>query len=153
MYDGADSFYDWYHDSDRSRRVELALVLEKMDDSYVFDDAYFFPLDGQGFKDNDAYGHNYLFTTEVHLKFLYSGGEEFTFRGDDDLWIFVNGKLALDIGGMHWPFEGTIKFDELGLTRDESYEMDIFHAERHTSASNFRIQTNISCFKSEVILE
>ncbi|MBN2716595.1 MAG: fibro-slime domain-containing protein [Deltaproteobacteria bacterium] len=149
MFDGAESFNDWYHDSSRSERVELALVMEEGENgAYVFDNAAFFPLDGLGYKDRDENGHNYLFTTEVHLEFVYYGGEEFTFRGDDDLWIFVDGKIALDLGGMHWPFQGTIVFDELGLTQNQSYHMDIFHAERHTSASNFRIETNIECFTS-----
>lgn len=153
MFDGEDSFDDWYHDSDKSKRVEMALVLEEKNGSYVFDDAQFFPMDGRGYKDKDLNGHNYLFTTEVHLEFEYKGGEEFTFRGDDDLWIFVDGKIALDLGGTHYPFEGTIVFDNLGLTKNESYNMDIFHAERHTSASNFRIETNIACFKSTVVVE
>ena len=150
MFDGRDAFDDWYHDSSRSKRVELALVLEQDGDSYVFDSTDFFPLDDNGYGDKDLNGHNYLFTTEVHLEFLYSGGEKFTFRGDDDLWIFVDGRIALDLGGMHWPFQGTIDFDQLGLTKDQSYHMDIFHAERHTSASNFRIETNIECFTSYI---
>ena len=150
MFDGAESFNNWYHDSSQSERVALALELEKQGDAYVFDSAEFFPLDGKGFKDDDLNGHNYLFTTEVHLEFPYNGGEQFTFRGDDDLWIFVDGKMALDLGGMHWPFEGTIDFNQLGLTQGENYHLDIFHAERHTSASNFRIETNIACFTSYI---
>ena len=153
MFDGAESFYDWYHDTDRSKRVVMALILEDEDGSYVFDDAQFFPLDGYGYNDRAPNGHNHLFTTEVHLEFKYRGGEVFTFRGDDDLWIFVDGRLALDLGGMHWPFQGTIDFDQLGLTRNETYKMDIFHAERHTSASNFRIETDIDCFTSTIYVE
>lgn len=152
MFDGASSFDEWYHDSAKSKRVELAMTLEEQDDgAYVFDSASFFPMDGKGFNDKDLNNHNYLFTTELHLEFLYKGGEEFTFRGDDDLWIFVNNKIALDLGGMHYPFEGTIRFDELGLTKNQSYPMDVFHAERHTKESNFRIETNIECFKSVII--
>ncbi len=36
--------------------------------------------------------------------------------------------------------------DSLGLTLGETYPMDIFHAERHTNESNFRIETTIQCF-------
>jgi fibro-slime domain-containing protein len=35
---------------------------------------------------------------------------------------------------------------QLGITVGQTYPMDIFHAERHTSESNFRIQTTIECF-------
>lgn len=153
MYEGADAFYDWYHDTNRNKRVELPITLTKDGDAFVYDSKEFFPLNDLGYKDKGKNGQNYLFTTEVHLEFTYQGGEEFTFRGDDDLWIFVNGKLALDLGGMHHPFEGTIVFDQLDLTKEESYMMDIFHAERHTSASNFRITTNIPCFKSFIQVE
>ena len=62
----------------------------------------------------------------------------------------MNGKLALDVGGQHEALEGTINFDQqaatLGITPGVAYPMDIFHAERQTTASNFRIETNIKCF-------
>jgi fibro-slime domain-containing protein len=159
MYDGISSFEEWYTDVDGvNSRVQKWLSLAKENDgSYVFDSNRFFPIgEDEGMKaennqtDADGTPHNFLFTTEVHLQFKYSGGERFTFRGDDDLWIFVNNHLALDIGGMHWPFEGTIDFDkmanELDIEEDGTYDMDIYHAERHTEASNFRIETNIDCF-------
>ena len=75
----------------------------------------------------------------------------FTFRGDDDLWIFVNGKLALDEGGAHQALQGSIDFDAqaaaLGISAGGQYQMDIFQAERQTTESNFRIETNIRCFQ------
>ena len=98
--------------------------------------------------------HGLLFTTEAHTAFTYVGGEVFTFRGDDDLWVFVNGKLAVDLGGLHQQQEETIDFDanrtRLGIEVGQTYPMDIFHAERHTSESNFRIQTTIdlSCIEN-----
>ncbi len=120
----------------------------------VFDTNAFFPIDNKGFGNTAGQTHNYHFTTEIHVKFKYELGQEFTFRGDDDLWIFVNGKLALDVGGQHQALLGTIKFDQqaaaLGITAGSSYPMDIFHAERQTAESNFRIETNIKCFEPVV---
>jgi len=64
---------------------------------------------------------------------------------------FVNNQLALDVGGQHQALEGTIDFDKqasaLGITVGQTYSMDIFHAERQTTESNFRIETNIKCFE------
>ena len=80
-----------------------------------------------------------------------STGQTFTFTGDDDLWVFVNNNLALDLGSVHEPMTATINFDAmaatLGLTGAGTYNMDIFHAERQTTRSSFRVTvTKIGCF-------
>ncbi len=155
----AASFADWYHTVE-GVNIELNKQLELSETSpgsgvYVYEDDSFFPLapeEGFGISPKNHYMmENFLFTTEIHLEFTYLAGQRFTFRGDDDLWIFVNDKLALDLGSMHNVEEGTIDFDvqaqELGITPNGVYRMDVFHAERHTSASNFRIETNIGCFR------
>lgn len=148
------SFDQWYNSvSDVNMEFEIELAFEEDPAGsgvYVYDSDAFFPLDGMGFGDSPGEAHNYHFTTEIHVLFEYEAGQAFTFRGDDDLWIFVNGKLALDAGGLHEALEGTIDFDAqasaLGITPGEFYEMDIFRAERQATESNFRIETNIRCF-------
>lgn len=162
---GADTFNQWYHTVDGVNiKFPKKLPLTEQppgSGTYVFDSDMFFPLDpGEGFgitPKGNPQGKNFLFTTEIHLTFEYKPAQKFTFRGDDDLWIFVNGKLALDLGSMHSAVQGTIDFDAqaaaLGITAGQTYPMDIFHAERHTSASNFRVETNISCFTSVDIPE
>jgi fibro-slime domain-containing protein len=153
---GPDEFADWYRDvAGVNQRIEVAIqFMETSPGVYVYDDSDFFPIDGQGFGNGPNPDHNFLFTTEAHTRFTYEGGEQFTFRGDDDLWVFVNGKLAVDLGGLHTPLEESIDFDaeagRLGITRGQTYPMDIFHAERHTVQSNFRIETTIdlSCIEN-----
>jgi cysteine-rich repeat protein len=61
--------------------------------------------------------------------------------------VFIGGKLALDLGGLHPEVEATLtlddaKIDELGLETGNIYEIALFHAERHTSASNFNLTLN-----------
>ncbi|HEX9295356.1 MAG TPA: fibro-slime domain-containing protein [Polyangiaceae bacterium] len=92
--------------------------------------------------------HNFGFTTELHTKFQYNGGETFRFSGDDDLWVFINGKLAMDLGGLHPPAANTINLDSaagtLGIAKGNVYTLELFHAERHTTASNFRVDSTLT---------
>lgn len=163
-----ETFFTWYHDNDEisfplewyngseiNRTIEKEIILvphATKPDRYVFDSNRFFPLStAEGFGESpEGSNKNYLFTTEIHTLFQYVEGQEFEFSGDDDLWIFVNGRLVLDLGGLHEPYEGAIDFgtidNELGISPGGRYPMDIFHAERHTAESNFHIETNISCF-------
>jgi len=156
---GEDSFNQWFSNVDGvnmmfNHVLELAPLAGNSSvyyfDSKDLDGGRFFPADGLGF-DEDTQGHNYHFTTEAHVRFTYRAGDKFTFSGDDDMWIFVNNKLALDLGGMHGPLSATIDFDAqaaaLGISPGQVYNMDIFHAERHTSDSNYRIETSIGCFE------
>ncbi|HYQ14828.1 MAG TPA: fibro-slime domain-containing protein, partial [Polyangiaceae bacterium] len=152
-----DSFDQWYRDVDGvNQAIKVPITLVDMGGANLtYDSKAFFPIDGMGFGNTPNQQHNFHFTTEGHVKFGYVKGQKFTFRGDDDLWIFVNNKLALDLGGLHIPITATIDFDAqaaaLGISPGGTYQMDIFHAERHTSESNFRVETNIRCFTPVVV--
>jgi fibro-slime domain-containing protein len=159
----ADSFANWYQTAD-GVNYEIAGQLTLTETfagsaEYVYETAQFFPLAAtDGFGLTPAGHHmqkNFLFTTEIHVNFEYRVGQRFSFRGDDDLWIFVNNKLAMDLGSMHGPAEGTIDFDAqaatLQIAPGNVYSMDIFHAERHTDGSNFKFTTNIACFTPVIV--
>jgi len=76
-------------------------------------------------------------------KFSKAIGQEIRFRGDDDVWMFVNNELVIDIGGVHPSVERAVRLDRLKLTPGEIYPIDFFFAERHTSKSTFNITTSI----------
>lgn len=158
-FTGEEYFNQWYSDVpgiNKTFTVALELHADATRRTFVFDSddrGGFFPADGKGFNELSHPGpHNFHFTTEAHVQFTYRGGEKFTFSGDDDMWIFVNNQLALDLGGQHSPLTATIDFDAqagaLGLARGQTYNMDIFHAERHTADSNYRVETSIDCFET-----
>jgi fibro-slime domain-containing protein len=86
---------------------------------------------------------NSLFCFESHAEFKYDPAHEFFFRGDDDIWVYINNQLVVDLGGTHLSAPGYVKLADLDLTEGQTYPIDIFFCDRRTTMSNIRIATNI----------
>ena len=178
-----DDFDDWYDDANpQNIPIFRALTLDRDAGlTYSFKpQGGFYPIDDAGWvvsgeewlRDGASGGcsageHNYSFSTETRFIFEYQGGERFDFNGDDDLWVFVNGKLAIDLAGLHGPRAGYFQLDadedgaggadtadgtavadnplidakeiDLGLVVGGIYEVALFHAERNYCGSNFEL--------------
>jgi fibro-slime domain-containing protein len=101
--------------------------------------------------DVDANGkdilHNFAFTSEVKYWFKYDSSKSYKldFVGDDDVWVFINKKLAVDLGGIHTPVEGAVNLDETaaakfgGMKNGNVYEIAVFQAERQTTCSSYKL--------------
>jgi fibro-slime domain-containing protein len=160
---GKTEFDQWYRNVDGvNQAFEFDLPLKPAGGVLTYDNEYFFPIDGRGFgntccdRQATPVERNFHFTFELHLEFVYRGGETFKFLGDDDLWAFFNGKLGVDLGGVHGALEGSFDLDakarEYGLTKGGKYPLDVFHAERHTRSSKFRIDTTLEFVNCDKII-
>lgn len=181
-------FDEWYDSSSPWNIEEIRYLTLPRDatDTYKYDsttDGFvpfsvsgFFPVDDGGWiaqgseslqtanaTVNDGGNHNFNFTTETRFYFQYEGTEVLNFSGDDDMWVFIDGLLCLDVGGLHGALAATMNLADPTLETNTTQrsivsackaqldslvtaanpkplvEMVIFHAERHTNASNFKL--------------
>jgi len=172
--DGGAHFHDWFNDTHNiNRPFKTSLTFNSIGGGlYQYSNGAFFPLDNNAAPkpipvfaapENVTYGHlnntspwggdmskhNFGFTMEFHANFAYLNGtnQVFSFTGDDDVWVFINGQLVIDLGGLHPAGSASVNLDAaaagLGLVDNENYKLDFFFAERHTDASNCRITTSL----------
>ena len=152
-----ESFSEWFNDTlGTNMSYPLSLTLNRQaDGTYLFDSGTdepyasrggFFPIDGMLYGNTlGPLDHNFHFTFEYHGKFVFSSadGMFFKFVGDDDIWVYINGQLVIDLGGVHAAHDQYVDVSRLGLVDGATYQLDFFYAERHRTQANFLITTNL----------
>lgn len=108
----------------------------------------FMPLDSRGFKSEGATDlsgnpHNYSFCMELHTQFEHTSGINFHFNGDDDVWLYINDSLVMDLGFVHESSSDSVALDDLSLTFGETYPLDFFYCERQRYGSSIDVITNL----------
>lgn len=116
-----DNFYRWFHDTPVSQHYDREVTFTRTGhNTYTYGETNVFPMDNVDFSNGDSawhrHGHNYHFTAHLSFatKIAADGTELFEFSGDDDVWVFLNGKLVLDIGGLHEKLDGSFKINTDG---------------------------------------
>lgn len=176
--DGTYYYLDCYVDDGQVVLDKENKAIYNGDSGYKDGTKFFYPLTGEGYDKylgdttdmqpqttvdtkNDWYpvGANGNFTLKGEAQFIYRNADNlyFTFSGDDDVYLFINNKLALDIGGSHWPVEKTVNLNDLsaeyGLEEGQVATFTFFYMERCADASNFSIKTNIELAQRDIAVE
>jgi len=141
-----ETFNEWFRDTPGVNQMFPVTITANWDEgskAYRFQGTPFFPLDGMGYGYEKNYVHNYGFCFELHTQFSYEAGQIFDFMGDDDVWVYIDNKLAIVLGGVHPAESQTAYLDTLGLTEETTYDLDFFFCERHYSESNLIFSTSI----------
>ncbi len=118
-------------------------------DVYEYVNEQFFPLDGRGYGAQPQYyapydwtnddGHNFGFTMELHCQVTSREGMVLRYGGDDDLWVFINDTLRLDLGGFHGLECGEVHPESLGIAFGEKFHLDVFYATTHVTSKSIHL--------------
>lgn len=127
----------------------------------------FWPIAGEGYDalygnttsaNRAGYTGNGNFALVGSAQFTYKENDYFYFSGDDDVYLFINGKLAMDLGGAHGVCYKEINLSDLdadtyGLVAGEVATFTFFYMERCSDNSNFSMRTNIDLVVSSIDVE
>jgi fibro-slime domain-containing protein len=143
----AASFAEWFGNTPHQKSLSITLTETAPGSGlYSYANNSFFPINGELLGNYASTNKNYHFTFQIAASFGYKPGtnQTFTFTGDDDVWVFFDKKLGIDLGGVHGALSQTVNMDVLLAGKPEgNYSFDFFFAERHTTQSNLRIETTL----------
>lgn len=142
----ADTFFEWWREVlgvNQSTVQTVRLVRDSAGVYWYINDDYR-PINGMLFG-NEGKAVNYHFTVAIDASFTYAAdaGQWFEIRCTDDAYLFINGRLVLDLGGYGYNKVMYIDMDRLGLPDGETAQLQLFHAQRQQGLAIFRLRTNI----------
>lgn len=133
------------------------------------DESGFYPLEDLGYEQSGLLtatskvnngAKNGGFTLRGESQFVYNEASNlyFTFTGDDDVYMYINGVLALDLGGAHGRNSKTVNLNDLdatkyGLKEGQVATFTFFYMERCSDASTFGIKTNMELVQRAINVE
>ncbi|MCH7572995.1 MAG: fibro-slime domain-containing protein [Planctomycetes bacterium] len=140
------TFDEWFNDvMGTNLSVKHSITLTLNDNGiYEYINNEFYPIDDRLFG-NESAPHNGNFTFETYFSFVYEacGSQFFEVGGADDVYLFIDGRLVIDLGGVMNEQQQIIEFDRLGLTDGVTYQARFFYANRHTYSAELNFRTNV----------
>lgn len=163
------NWWDSYTETRYLRKVykDLKLGFEQSGDTYTLktvkdtngnvlttEGSDFYPLDNSrklSYESSET-AHNYFFGMRYDVPFKigdYVGPMNYEFTGDDDLWVLLDGKLILDLGGIHSAADGTVDiWKKLGKTaaqltpeeKEQEHTLTVLYMERGAGESNCKMK-------------
>ena len=165
-------FTDEHPDEGKVKYTDYDLQLEKKGNTYKLkgvkrpdgstfscnnEGSDFFPLIESRLKKDDVQGAKYYFGMRYDINFKlgdYVGPLNYSFTGDDDLWVLLDGKVVIDLGGIHQALSATtdlwtaLGFEKgVGATSDydknKTHRLTILYMERGAFRSNCKMEFTI----------
>ncbi|MEI9948669.1 MAG: hypothetical protein WDO74_06705 [Pseudomonadota bacterium] len=151
-------FDQWYRATENVNKPYVVyFYFQPNGNVLTFQSTAFFPLDGKGWGNTKGSNHNFGFTTEVHTEFTYKGGEPSRLPA-----TMICGCSSTTSWRLTWaactrkPPTRSCSIRKLrssGSASATTTPLDLFHAERHTAESNFRVDTNLAFTNCGTIIE
>ncbi len=147
--DSAESFDEWCRDIPGVNMSTLITVAGPRRDSGEYAGMYeinipqFYPIDDM-LLGNDS-NHNRFFTYEIVAEFEYdaAAGYEMYFKSDDDAWVYIDGQMVADLGGINGSSEQWIELDRLDLVDGQTYRMHLVKTDRSDASCRFHLVTDV----------
>ncbi len=144
----AGTFDEWFRDIpgvNMSQHYSITLTQDAAG-VYEFQSSDFNPIDNV-LLGNEGEAHNYFFTYEIDATFTYEqdARQYLLVHGIGDAYVFVNGALAIDLGGLGYNGGKTqyVFLDRFCLADGQTARIQIFHAQRSRSLAIWRLRTNM----------
>lgn len=119
---------------------------------WKMDDSDFFPMDGSSrqrtwkLPGGGTLANDYAYCMEINAAMTYRGGESMKFHGDDDVWVYLDNRLAVDEGGIHFALDGETLLDSLPFLKGKlgkTMDLDIYYCSRQPATAVFGMETNV----------
>jgi fibro-slime domain-containing protein len=142
----AESFAQWFLDTpnqNTSRRLSIDMV-RGSSNVYAFTSGDFAPINGELYGNQGlAKNRGFTFAFTGTCAYKKCAGQFFEYAGDTDAWLYVNGQLAMDMGGKHVGQSQFVDMDRLGLVDGETVTVHFFYAQRSDTNAAFSLRTNV----------